>query len=664
MAFSWENVFKYVKLILVHPAVEITISIIYLITTIIIAFIIFKESSQYDDHDILDITQSYINYNDFNQINTPTEFKTYLEDLLDKLYILNPSGQDIPLFIPISPIRVHYFENQNECNDKIDYTKTCINDANKFKCVIDNFVNSFKYQCGLKYEDNFKFLTKGLKGYYSSYNLKNSKTHIDITRQSYYSTLNSEINDIIENKRMKAIILQINLKTLGKFGYIDLLLGIEMTNYFTNVKRIFSTYRINDDRPSTNVFLYVCLIFLIISVFLSTLKLIYEMNVKCNCFVHIILLIVKAFDIFFIITCIIYMAEDKKLKFQINLDKFESHLRYINILWILKIFFAVLSLFLPLRLMVLISWVKSISELIVSLLNILFRMFPGIIISFMYIILFFFIFSVINYFLFNDMYPYYETMYQSFVSAFNINILQYLYDPNMPSRILNNLFLSKYCMFFIFFQFIVFFFTASIFIASSAFIFKQAILFQQDEEKDEYMEKLKEIQKKLEEKNNLDEINNNDNLYKKQILWFSLDKDTDKIRDFYENENYDVLFFKNSEQILSFLKYVFSMKPNLQHIKLKYKLNIIIETNKNHLEPKQRNEVSKLTDWLIFIECKIPLIFYGKTYFDSSYREKLRSLYKYTWFLNNKKELHKYFENDKEKTITISSNEYFTLGNK
>ena len=69
-------------------------------------------------------------------------------------------------------------------------------------------------------------------------------------------------------------------------------------------------------------------------------------------------------------------------------------------------------------------------------------------------------------------------------------------------------------------------------------------------------------------------------------------------------------------------------------------------------------------DWLIFIECKIPLIFYGKTYFDSSYREKLRSLYKYTWFLNNKKESHKYFENDKEKTITISSNEYFTLGNK
>ena len=114
----WQLIFAYVKLILVHPAVEITISIIYLVTTIILGFIIFKESSQYDNHDTLNIAQSYINYNDFNQIKTPTQFKTYLEALLDKLYILNPAGQEIPIFIPISPIRVNYFENENECNEK------------------------------------------------------------------------------------------------------------------------------------------------------------------------------------------------------------------------------------------------------------------------------------------------------------------------------------------------------------------------------------------------------------------------------------------------------------------------------------------------------------------------------------------------------------------
>ena len=207
-----------------------------------------------------------------------------------------------------------------------------------------------------------------------------------------------------------------------------------MTNYFTNVKKIFSIYIINVDRPSTNVFLYVSLIFLIISVFMSTLKLIYEMNVKCIYKIHILLFLVKTFEIIFIIACIAYMLEDKKLEFEINLNEFESHIKYINIIWLLKIFYGIMVLFLPFRFLSLISWFKVISELMVALLNILFRMLPGIIISYFYTISLFFIFSVINYFLFNDIFPYYETMYQSFISTFNINILSSVYNLKSPSR--------------------------------------------------------------------------------------------------------------------------------------------------------------------------------------------------------------------------------------
>ena len=115
-------------------------------------------------------------------------------------------------------------------------------------------------------------------------------------------------------------------------------------------------------------------------------------------------------------------------------------------------------LFLPFRFLSLISWFKVISELMVALLNILFRMLPGIIISYFYTISLFFIFSVINYFLFNDIFPYYETMYQSFISTFNINILSSVYNLKSPSRIFNNLFLSSYSIFFLFFEFISFFF--------------------------------------------------------------------------------------------------------------------------------------------------------------------------------------------------------------
>ena len=67
MNFSCENVLKYVKLVIVHPAVEIVIGIIYFITLILIAVFIFKDSSQYSEHQILDITETYLNFNDFNQ---------------------------------------------------------------------------------------------------------------------------------------------------------------------------------------------------------------------------------------------------------------------------------------------------------------------------------------------------------------------------------------------------------------------------------------------------------------------------------------------------------------------------------------------------------------------------------------------------------------------
>ena len=663
MQFSWENVFKYVKLVLVHPAVEIVIEIFYLVTAIVMGVIIFKESSQYDEHQILDMTESYLNYNNFDKIKTPTEFKSYLISTLDKLYTLDPSNQEVPLFIPLNPIRLSYFEKDNDCNDKIDYSKTCINDNHKFACVIDHLTEYFKYQCGEKYENTHVFLTKMLKGYYSSYDLRKNNENIDITKRSYYFEQMDNINEIIENKKLKAIILQINLKAPSNHNYIDAVLGIEMTNYFTNVRPIFSVYIINDARPSTNTYLYVSLIFLVISVFLSTLKIIYEMNVKCIYSIHIFIFLVKVFDITFIIACISYLAEDKKLKFDINLRKFESHVKYINILWFLKIFYGIMALFFPIRLITLLSWLKAISELFVALMNILFRMLPGLIVSFIFIIFFMFIFSIINYFLFNDIYPYYESLYQSFISSFNIGIITSLYKEKQPSKIFNNLFLSKYSIIFIYFQVVFFFFSISIFVATLAYMFKNAILFQEEpEEKDAYMEKLKEIEEKLEEKKEKEEINKQSNdLDKKQIIWFSLDNEKNEMRQIVDIGNNDILFFKTSSQIISFLKYLFTMKPHLQHVKLMHKLNIVIETNQRSLESKAKNELNKLTDWLIFIECKIPLIFYGNTRFDSSYKIKLKSLYKGTLFISNKKELDKILKNTGEKVMAISSNENFTL---
>ena len=662
MNFSCENVLKYVKLVIVHPAVEIIIGIIYIVTSIFIAVLIFKDSSQYNEHSILDITESYLNFNDFNQIKTPTQFKAYLISILGKLYTINPLTEEIPLFIPLDPIRINFFLNENECNTEIDYMKSCFTEPNKFKCTIDNMLNSFKYKCGEKFEDDNQFLIKNLKGYYSSYNLrtKNHK-HLDITRQTYYSKYQNDVNNLIEDKQLKSIVLQINLKAPSISTYVDAILGIEMTNYFTNVKTIFSIYTINEDRPSTNTLLYVSLIFLMLSIFLSFLKLIYEMNVKCIYSIHIIAFIVKLIDIFFVINCIFYLDEDKKLKFDINLNNFESHIKYINIIWYLKIFFGIMSLYLPFRLLSLLSWMKIIIEPLLVIMNVIFRMSPGLIISFIDTIFFIFIFSIINYFLFNDTFSFYESLAQSFISSFNINIIPSLYNQKLPSKIFNNLFISQYSVLFLYFQTISFFCVISIFIATLVYMFKKAISFQETEDKDGYLEKLNEIEKKIEENKNKEKDYEISDLQKKQILWLSLDKDKVKLEHNIGNENYDILFFKSSEQILAFLKYIFSMKPGLQHKKLKYKVNIIIETNQKYLESNEKKEINLLTDWLIFIECKIPLIFYGMSRFETSYKDKLKSLYKFSLFVNNKKELEKILKIDEKKNMVIFSNDQFTL---
>jgi hypothetical protein len=103
-------------------------------------------------------------------------------------------------------------------------------------------------------------------------------------------------------------------------------------------------------------------------------------------------------------------------------------------------------------------------------------MMPGLIVSLISIILFIFIFSITNYFLFNDIYPYYESVYQSVISSFNYNIFSTIFNQTIPSRIFNNLFLSKYTIIFFYFQTLSFFIFFSLFIATLVYMFKKAIL--------------------------------------------------------------------------------------------------------------------------------------------------------------------------------------------
>ena len=111
--FPLKNIFKYLKIVVVHPITEIVLDILYIVSIINIGLIIFKESDMYDDHQILDMAESHLDFNTFNNIKTSTQFISYLESTLDRLFSIDPTNEGIPLFVPISPIRFIPFKVNN-----------------------------------------------------------------------------------------------------------------------------------------------------------------------------------------------------------------------------------------------------------------------------------------------------------------------------------------------------------------------------------------------------------------------------------------------------------------------------------------------------------------------------------------------------------------------
>ena len=655
----WRSILKFIKFFLVHPSTEIIISILYLISFIFIGVLLFKESSNYDDHQILDITQSFLDFKTFNKIKTPFQFENYLSFLLNKLYTINPASNEIPLFIPMSPIRFIPFINSNDCNTQIYYNKTCIGSSEKFKCVIEYLTEAYKHKCGKQYSDKKSFLERKLTGHYSDYSIANAENFIDFTKDSYLKYQN-KIEEIIKDKQLKALVMQINLKAPSNQNFIDVILGIEMTNYFTDVKTIFSVYILNENRPKKKILLFTFIILLSCTVVLNGVKCIYEINLKAVWSIHFFYFFEEIFDVAFMILCLIYINEDKQLTFEINLEIFESHLNYINILWYTKTIYAFLVIFFPFRFFSLITWWKGAFEPIIIILNILFRMGPGILISLIFFLLMVVMFVFINYFLYNDIFPYYESMYKSFISTFNFKILMTLYRRKPASRIFGNLFQSKFSISNILFQLVFFYFSLALIIATLVYSFKKAIFIMAPQKENKYMIKLEEIEKKINE-DKFEEYKNFD-LMRKHILWWNLDGKISPDNDFISK--YEALIFKNSNQILAFLKYIFAVRPEIQFKKLIYKLNIIIETNKKKLGDSEIRQLMALCEWLVFVGSKIPIFIYGKTKFEASVRMKLKSLYELIYFINDEKILQKKLEEKGIKILTISDKENLTFPSK
>ena len=270
----WKNILIYIKLGLISPVLEIVVNLIYIISFIIIYIYFCEDGKYYSDRQITKFTETYINYDSFKIIDTPSDFKSYLQNLISKLYTISPSEEKIPIFMPLNPVRITRFINK-KCKEG-NFQISC---NNNFHCIMQSLSESFKNRCGEQYsksdseddnsgDNNFntnklflQSLVKNFEGYYSSYDLLHDGKSIEVTNRNLNNNM-EEIENFIGNKNLKFISLQINLKVPMNNNYVDVILGIEMNEYFSEIKKyisinIFNTYT----RPKEEKFLFVIIYF-------------------------------------------------------------------------------------------------------------------------------------------------------------------------------------------------------------------------------------------------------------------------------------------------------------------------------------------------------------------------------------------------------------------
>ena len=674
---SFQKRLKYLKLCLISPALEIVINIIYIVSFIIIFIYFFLEGKYYNDNQILKFAESYIDYNTFNGINEADDFMNYLSSLVNKLYTIDINNKKLPIFIPLNPIRLSQFSNKG-CKEK-DFTYSC---NKNFRCVINSLATSFKHLCGLRYtnkieefnldeieEDDFDikkkkkekiFLEKlvtSFPGYYSKYDLLNDGRVIDFTNDNYNENI-PKIQQLINDKNLKFIALQINLKAPSNNNYVDIILGLEMNQYFHNKKKIISIDVFNGYRPRNNSFLFAIYIFFFISTIIKIIKLIFEMLMKFVLTMHIFSFLNEVFDTLLIIFAIFYITLDLSMLLEPDLSKFESHLVYTTIRKSIKIIIVFVIISIPLRFLSLLSWWKWISYPFIKIIKVLFRMFPGIFIIFIIIFAFLIFFAISNYLIFQDIFSEYQSFYYSFINIFNYKLLNKLYDKNNNAKIFHNLTHSKYIFIILLFDYIFILISFGLLIATFVYLFKKANIIESPTIDNQYIYKLKKIENKLKENisnENVDLIG-----IKKQILWLKLSNQSSSLTD---SNHYEIILFKKSNQIIAFLKYLFALKPELQFKNLVKKLNIVVEVG-NYNKTMGENEVlqiDKLVDWMTFVGCKILVIVYCQMNFAVNFQMKLYSTYNYIKFINDKEELEKIINEKDFGKFNIVNDSGFTI---
>ena len=678
------NFIKYIKLCIISPAYDIIINLLMILFFFIIAFLIQSQGIQLTNYQLTELISDTFKESEFRSIKTKNEYYSYIDFLVNKLYEYDPVNNDnsIPYYMPYGAIRLKKFSN-SECNEKFEELINRGTDCHTDECtleVLSRFYSDkkcgkiFSGAKGDKSNSPFIGLARPFEGKYSKYNLEKQGINLDFTIDEYYAPNSNNTREFIKefignDKDIKFIAILFNVYFPYDDSYAITIAGIEMINSHVELNEpyfIFNSSILNKVENKNKGFIAVLILYMITAVF-NFIKVIYEMNLKFIFPTHFIEFIDACGNFVLLIFIYLYLLaledipiiEEKDNVF-INDNIYNKNFHDFYTILCLRgyviLILSIIFLSMPIRIMSLLSWSTFLTQYLVQYFSILFRMIPGLVVNALIFIISIMPTIFLNYFFYHAKIINFQNIFSSllfFTDIFqDVVTIKEEEKQNNGHSIKYSISDSEYTLIFGIVQKIIFIYSYISFISSCVNSFEKAVQIESKKEDDQIIKKMEEIEGLLEK----EEVNNTDNIryLRKQILWINYENKNDLYNEILKKSK-NMLLCKNSSQVISFLKYLFALKPMMQFRNLKNKLCIVIQYSSSNnlidnmlLKEKRNNNIQILLEWLNFVGCKIPVIIYCINSFAFLQKIKATTSYKFISFTDNLSIIEKFIEEKDE----------------
>lgn len=637
---------KFIKLCIVSPLFEILTNVVYLVSFFLLAFRVLAMGSFFSNFQLNTLLSNYFDETYFRTISTEEHFLDYLDNIMKKLSNYSPISS-VPIMIPFGAVRLKKYANDPDlCQDKIDFTKVCTSSS----CTIEELKDIYEdSKCGYinkkgvrydpddsnEYDSGYLKLVRPFEGKYSEYNLVSQGENYDFTIDEYITNLN-DIKNFIHDYEAKFIAIEINVYFPVSNVYGLVLAGIEMANYFTFPYQIFTSTIYSEFKVHNAYFLTSYVIFCV-AVALNIIKLLYELNVKFSCITHSFILVNECLNLLLIIFVGFYFSSIREEEFfdEFMLSHtFHEHYVSISLKSYTIVIIAILFICIPFRFLSFLSWFQKVSFYLVKYAGIIFRILPGMLIFFIYILFIFLMFGLMNFFVYNSLFLKMENLFKAWVMSFNFNSM---YQMNNSRELLYDIAYSDYFLLYNVLQILIILIALCVMVGTVVLLIQKSLKYETEKEEDEVIQKISEIEMKLAQE--ILKYDENYKRMKKQILWLNLNDKNDLFLSY--APHYNMILFTKSNQVISFLKYLFALKPEMQFKNLTNKVGVIIETKiiRNEIKGQELEQIEMLLDWLKHVGCKIPIALYTPEIIERNLKMKISTIYIMLKFIGNKDEI-------------------------